>query len=63
MAAGGSLAVGPLGALLGRGPGRGIGLMLVVSGLGMVLAVLGMYSYPRLRLIEDEMEDVEESGE
>jgi hypothetical protein len=63
MAAGGRLAVGPLGVLLGSGPGRGIGLMLLLSGLGMVLAVLGMYSYPRLRLIEDEMEDVEESGE
>lgn len=63
MAAGGSLASGALGTLLGVGPGRGIGLMLVLSGLGMVLVALGMYSYPRLRYVETEMADVEEESE
>jgi hypothetical protein len=63
MAAGGSLVAGTLGALLGQGPGRGIGLMLLLSSLSMVLAVLAMYGYPRLRLIEDDLGDIEEESE
>ncbi len=57
MAVGGALAGGPLGALLGAGPGRGIGLMLLLSGLGMVTAALVMYAYPRMRHVERELPD------
>ncbi|HRN51362.1 MAG TPA: MFS transporter [Anaerolineales bacterium] len=57
MAVGGSLGRGLLGMLLGAGPGRGIGLMLLVSGLGMVTAALGMYAYPRMRHVERELPD------
>lgn len=58
MAVGGALASGPLGALWGAGPGRGIGLMLSLSGIGMVLASLLMYAYPRLRNVEHELPDL-----
>jgi len=57
MAVGGALGDGPLGALLGAGPGRGIGLMLLLSGLGMVTAALVMYAYPRMRHVERELPD------
>jgi DHA3 family macrolide efflux protein-like MFS transporter len=59
MAAGGSLAAS-LGPLLGTGPGRGIGLMLLISGLSISLAALIAYGYPRLRLVESELPDVVE---
>lgn len=61
MAVGGALGSGPLGAVLGAGPGRGIGLMLLVSGVGMVLAALAMYAYPRMRHVERELPDVKMS--
>ncbi|MCL4258901.1 MAG: MFS transporter [Anaerolineales bacterium] len=61
MAVGGALGSGPLGAVLGAGPGRGIGLMLLVSGVGMVLAALAMYAYPRMRYVERELPDVKTS--
>lgn len=61
MAAGGALAAGPLGAIFGAGPGRGIGLMLALSGLGMIAASGLMYAYPRLRHVERELPDVETS--
>lgn len=57
MAVGGSLGRGLLGTLLGAGPGRGIGLMLLVSGIGMVTAALGMFAYPRMRHVERELPD------
>ncbi|MCW5873836.1 MAG: MFS transporter [Anaerolineales bacterium] len=60
MAVGGSLGSGLLGALLGAGPGRGIGLMLLVSSVGMVAAALGMYAYPRMRHVERELPDANE---
>jgi DHA3 family macrolide efflux protein-like MFS transporter len=59
MATGGSLAAS-LGPLLGTGPGRGIGLMLLISGLSISLAALIAYGYPRLRLVENELPDVVE---
>ncbi|MEM8933308.1 MAG: MFS transporter [Acidobacteriota bacterium] len=57
MAAGGRLAAGPLGQILGVGPGRGIGLQLVA--MGGLLALLGIAGafYPRLRHVEDELPD------
>ncbi len=53
---GGPLA-GSLGQLIGVGPGRGIGLLFIVLGILSVLATVGGYLYPRLRLVEDELPD------
>jgi hypothetical protein len=57
MAPGGALA-GTLGPLLGgTGPGRGIGLLLVVmGGMCVVVAVAGLLS-PRLMRMEDDLPD------
>jgi len=46
-----------LGPLFGTGPGRGIGLMMSLAGLGIWLTTAAMYAYPRLRLVEDELPD------
>lgn len=52
---------GPLassvGQVIGVGPGRGIGLMLVITGVLSMIVVVIAYSYPRLRLMEDEVPD------
>lgn len=57
MAEGAVLGAGPLGDLLGAGPGRGIGLQLVVmAGLLLLLGAAGVL-YPRLRRIEEELPD------
>jgi len=49
---------GSVGALIGVGPGRGIGLLYVVAGLGtMVLAVVG-WSRRHIRNIETELPDL-----
>lgn len=60
MALGGALGAGALGRLLSTGPGRGIGLMLLLSGLGMVAVSLVMYATPRLRRVEHELPDANE---
>lgn len=39
-------------AIIGVGPGRGIGLLYVVLGIAMVLATIVAYLYPPLRTIE-----------
>jgi MFS family permease len=59
VSAGGALASTYLGQLIGVGPGRGMGLLFVVMGAFSVLATIGVYLYPRLRLVEDEIPDVE----
>ena len=47
-----------LGRILGVGPGRGIGLLLILMGLiNSAAAVIG-YLYPRLRNLENELPDV-----
>ena len=57
MAEGGPLA-GSLGRVLGVGGGSGIGLLFIILGvLTCVVAVAG-YTYPRLRLAEEELPDV-----
>ena len=52
---------GPLaasvGGIIGVGPGRGIGLLFIMMGILKVVASLGGYSYPRIRLVEDELPD------
>jgi DHA3 family macrolide efflux protein-like MFS transporter len=54
MMAGGRLAK-TLGPLLGTGPGRGIGLIYMLSGLMLLLSTAVAYLYPRMRLVEDEL--------
>lgn len=58
MRTGSLLANSPVGQLLGSGPGRGIGLMFVLSGLTLVFASLLAYSNPRIRHVEEELPDV-----
>jgi Flp pilus assembly protein TadB len=53
---GGALA-GTVGRWLGVGPGRGIGLMIVLMG-GVILAAVAIASrYPRLTRLEEEIPD------
>jgi MFS transporter, DHA3 family, macrolide efflux protein len=53
---GGALA-GSVGAVLGTGEGRGIGLLLVIMGLAFLALTAIGYSYRRLRLLEDDLPD------
>lgn len=53
---GGALA-GSLGRLLGTGPGRGIGLMFILSGLATATLSLLAYLNPALRRVEEELPD------
>jgi hypothetical protein len=56
MAAGGGLA-GSVGGLIGAGPGRGMGLMMILTGvMATAWAVLG-YRYRPLRYMEDDLPD------
>jgi DHA3 family macrolide efflux protein-like MFS transporter len=54
----GGLLVPALGRLFGVGHGRGIALLIVALGLWNLLTVAVAWSYPRLRLLEDELPDV-----
>jgi hypothetical protein len=59
----GGLLCGTVGALIGTGPGRGIGLLFIVAGMLTFLLCAGGYWYPRLRFVEDEIGDaVPDSG-
>lgn len=53
----GPLADTIVGRVIGVGPGRGVGLMLVVLGVFMVLVTLLSYLNPRLRQVESELPD------
>lgn len=57
MLPGGSLAP-VFGTMFGVGPGRGIGLMMSLAGVGFWLVTAFMYAYPRLRLVEEELPDI-----
>jgi len=57
MAGGGTLANSILGIVLGTGPGRGIGVMMVFSCLFLLAASLAAYANPRIRLLEQEIPD------
>jgi MFS family permease len=52
----GSLA-GSVGKVIGVGPGRGIGLLLIVLGVGSILTTFRAYFHPRLFNIEVEVPD------
>ena len=56
LAAGGPLA-GSVGRILGVGPGRGTGLLIIVLGLLNVLSALAGSFYPRLRHLDAEVPD------
>jgi hypothetical protein len=57
MQEGGALASTVLGSLLGTGPGRGIGLIYVLSGVLVILISAVAYLNPRVRRLEDEVPD------
>jgi hypothetical protein len=57
MLPGGAWAASWVGQLLGIGPGRGIGFMFVLGGLGVLVITALMYSYPRMRFVETELPD------
>lgn len=57
LTSGGPLA-GSLGRLVGTGPGRGTGLMLVVMGAAFFLVTLSASGYRRLREVEEELPDM-----
>jgi MFS family permease len=57
MREGGALARTVLGTLLGTGPGRGIGLIYVLSGVLVILISALAYLNPRIRRLEDEVPD------
>jgi DHA3 family macrolide efflux protein-like MFS transporter len=59
MLARGGLLAGSVGAVIGVGPGRGIGFLFVLLGLLMVAGLFFASSYRRLRLVEDELPDAE----
>jgi Major Facilitator Superfamily len=57
LAEGGPLS-GSIGAFIGVGPGRGIGLLYITIGILVVLTTTASYLHPRFRLLEDELPDV-----
>ena len=59
MFAPGGLLTGSVGALIGVGPGRGIGFLFVLLGLLVVAGLFFGWSYQRLRLVEEEVPDAE----
>lgn len=59
MAVNGSLSTS-IGELIGTGPGRGIGLMVVIAGILTILVSILAYLYPRVRNLEDELPDMVE---
>ncbi|MBN1137422.1 MAG: MFS transporter, partial [Anaerolineae bacterium] len=63
MAEGGALASTFIGSALGTGPGRGIGLIYVLSGVVIIAVSALAYLYPRLRQLEAEVPDAVASPE
>jgi len=60
---GGALADTFVGRWVGVGPGRGLGLMFIASGVCLILVSLAAYAYPRIRHLEKENPDMIETGE
>lgn len=58
MAPGGGLAA-TFGPLIGSGPGRGIGLFIILIGILIALVSFSGYLNPRVRLLEDELLDAD----
>jgi len=55
---GGTLAAGPVGQWMGTGPGRGIGLLFMISGLTLIFVSLLAWANPRIRHLEIELPDL-----
>ena len=51
---------GSLGQVIGVGPGRGIGLVFILTGLFNLAAIAAAYLHPRIRHVEDELPDAVE---
>jgi MFS family permease len=47
-----------VGRIIGVGPGRGIGLLFILTGFMTIALVAVSYLYPRIRLVEDELPDM-----
>ena len=47
-----------LGAIIGAGPGRGMGLMFVLMGTLAILTAMGGFALPRIRRVEIELPDM-----
>lgn len=54
---GGALADTLVGQIVGVGPGRGIGLLFMASGLTLAIGTVFVWLNPRIRLLEDELPD------
>ncbi|WP_231867064.1 MFS transporter [Anabaena sp. 4-3] len=52
------LLAGSIGQVIGVGTGRGMGLLLVITGILTISTTCIAYFYPRLRLVEDELPDI-----
>ena len=63
MTEGGALASTFLGTVLGTGPGRGIGLMFIISCLFLWGESFVAYTHPRIRNLESEIPDAIPDGE
>ncbi len=63
MQPGGALGATRIGDLLETGPGRGIGLMLVLLGAALLMASAAVLLRPRLRNLERELPDVVHPGD
>jgi MFS family permease len=63
MQEGGALAQSFVASLLGVGPGRGIGLMFLISMVGLWAALVMGIANPRIRRLETELPDVVEAAE
>jgi DHA3 family macrolide efflux protein-like MFS transporter len=62
LVAGGPLA-GSVGAVIGVGPGRGIGFLFIILGISSMLLTAAALAYPRLRNLEDELPDFDAAAE
>ena len=57
MQEGGVLAGTFLAGLIGMGPGRGIGLVFIISACFLILTSVVVFTYPRVRNLESEIPD------
>jgi dipeptide/tripeptide permease len=46
-----------VGRVIGTGPGRGIGLMIILSGLGVILMAVAGWLHPKVRHLETDLPD------
>ena len=58
MAKGGALSTSFIAQIIGSGPGRGIGLLFLISMIGGILATLGVSASSKVRKIETDIPDV-----